>query len=278
MIANLMHVAGVNHVITIDLHASQMQGFFKCPVDNLVAEPLLAKWIRNNIRDWQNAVVVSKNPGGTKRVTSLADALKLSFGIITTDQRRPNLPSSMYNSVVFHSTTFDGPVREARGQAIAEEEAEAQLDLGEPATPVEHDYTPHSDNYKPSEYLDGAPDGFPRRPGGNKQRAVTSLMPNVVNRLANGVSHHLPSPLAQSIRPDSAGSDSRRPSDALQRMHTALGASNARKSVHGQSADEGGDHDDDEEFNDEVRTISSQLQELMLTNMLSAHVMSSPVD
>ena len=46
MLANLMHIAGVDHVITMDLHASQMQGFFKCPVDNLVAEPLLAKWIR----------------------------------------------------------------------------------------------------------------------------------------------------------------------------------------------------------------------------------------
>lgn len=51
MLANLMHIAGVNHVITMDLHASQMQGFFKCPVDNLVAEPLLAKWITRNIPD-----------------------------------------------------------------------------------------------------------------------------------------------------------------------------------------------------------------------------------
>ena len=88
LLANLLRVAGVDHVITIDLHASQMQGFFKCPVDNLVAEPLLARWIRVNVPDWQEAVVVSKNPGGTKRVTSLADALKLSFGIVTTDRRR----------------------------------------------------------------------------------------------------------------------------------------------------------------------------------------------
>src|SRR3978361_1331079 len=77
MLANLLHVAGINHVVTIDLHASQMQGFFKCPVDNLVAEPLLARWVRANVANWQDAVVVSKNPGGTKRVTSFADALKL---------------------------------------------------------------------------------------------------------------------------------------------------------------------------------------------------------
>lgn len=88
MLANLLHVAGINHVITIDLHASQMQGFFKCPVDNLHAEPIIARWVRHNVRDWKEAVCVSKNPGGTKRVTSLADALKLNFGMVTTDRRR----------------------------------------------------------------------------------------------------------------------------------------------------------------------------------------------
>ncbi|KAL2065511.1 hypothetical protein VTL71DRAFT_3181 [Oculimacula yallundae] len=88
MLANLLHVAGINHVITIDLHASQMQGFFKCPVDNLHAEPLIARWIRHNVPTWSEAVCVSKNAGGTKRVTSLADALKLNFGMVTTDKRR----------------------------------------------------------------------------------------------------------------------------------------------------------------------------------------------
>lgn len=104
MIANLLAVAGVDHVITIDLHASQMQGFFQCPVDNLVAEPLIARWLRHHVKDWQNGVVVSKNPGGTKRVTSLADALKLSFGIVTTDRRRPRehyTDSSLNGSVLF---------------------------------------------------------------------------------------------------------------------------------------------------------------------------------
>jgi len=44
-----------------------MQGFFSVPVDNLSAEPTFAKWIRNNVANWKDAVVVSKNPGGTKR-------------------------------------------------------------------------------------------------------------------------------------------------------------------------------------------------------------------
>ncbi|POR37982.1 Ribose-phosphate pyrophosphokinase 1 [Tolypocladium paradoxum] len=96
MLANLLGVAGVKHVITVDLHASQMQGFFKCPVDNLHAEPIIAKWIRRNVPNWREAVVVSKNAGGTKRVTSLADALKLNFGMVTTDRKRgTNMTASM---------------------------------------------------------------------------------------------------------------------------------------------------------------------------------------
>jgi ribose-phosphate pyrophosphokinase len=94
--------------MTIDLHASQMQGFFKCPVDNLVAEPLLARWIRVNVPNWREAVVVSKNPGGTKRVTSLADALKLSFGIVTTDRRRAGRAVLWNESAMFEQLRLDG--------------------------------------------------------------------------------------------------------------------------------------------------------------------------
>ena len=119
MLANLLTVAGVQHVITVDLHVSYsvlmwdrrltwqappIQGFFGKPVDNLHAEPLIARWIRNHVPEWQEAVVVSKNPGGSKRVTSLADALKLNFGIITTDRRRsPHMhgTSTLDNSVIF---------------------------------------------------------------------------------------------------------------------------------------------------------------------------------
>ncbi|KAF1835967.1 phosphoribosyl pyrophosphokinase [Decorospora gaudefroyi] len=108
MVANLLHIAGVTHVMTIDLHASQMQGFFKCPVDNLVAEPLLARWIRVNVPNWREAVVVSKNPGGTKRVTSLADALKLSFGIVTTDRRRAGTAVHWNESAMFEQLRLDG--------------------------------------------------------------------------------------------------------------------------------------------------------------------------
>ncbi|KAL8930007.1 MAG: hypothetical protein Q9172_000239 [Xanthocarpia lactea] len=94
MVANLLSIAGINHVITVDLHAPPTQGFFGKPVDNLHAEPLIARWIRNHVTSWKEAVVVSKNPGGSKRVTSLADTLKLNFGIITTHRRRATMGGS----------------------------------------------------------------------------------------------------------------------------------------------------------------------------------------
>ena len=88
-----------------------MQGFFGKPVDNLFAEPFVARWIRLNVSGWKDAVVVSKNAGGTKRVTSLADTLKLNFGIVTTDKRRPKAHMPMSESAVFFDSleleTFD---------------------------------------------------------------------------------------------------------------------------------------------------------------------------
>jgi ribose-phosphate pyrophosphokinase len=104
MLANLMSVAGVDHVITVDLHASQMQGFFGKPVDNLFAEPLIARWIMSNVPGWRGAVVVSKNAGGTKRVTSLADALKLNFAIVSTEKvRHQQQTDGMGSSMFFDS-------------------------------------------------------------------------------------------------------------------------------------------------------------------------------
>ncbi len=63
----MLTVAGADHVITMDLHASQIQGFFDVPVDNLYAEPCMLVYIRNNIPDWKNAVIVSPDAGGAKR-------------------------------------------------------------------------------------------------------------------------------------------------------------------------------------------------------------------
>ncbi|KAL1840581.1 hypothetical protein VTJ49DRAFT_313 [Mycothermus thermophilus] len=133
MLANLLDVAGVKHVVTVDLHASQMQGFFRCPVDNLHAEPLIARWIRRNVPGWQEAVVVSKNAGGTKRVTSLADALKLNFGMVTTDKKRGNNMSASMTASMF----LDGPERQPTPDATANQvrtNNSSETENGIPAT------------------------------------------------------------------------------------------------------------------------------------------------
>ncbi|KAI4222175.1 MAG: hypothetical protein L6R36_006343 [Xanthoria steineri] len=128
MVANLLSVAGINHVITVDLHAPPTQGFFGKPVDNLHAEPLIARWIRSHVSGWKEAVVVSKNPGGSKRVTSLADALKLNFGIITTDRRRTTMGgSSLWDMSGFLDTLGDGTY-DANHVRRSETEAEASID------------------------------------------------------------------------------------------------------------------------------------------------------
>lgn len=66
LMANMLQTAGCNHVITMDLHASQIQGFFNVPVDNLYAEPSTLRWIRENL-NVKDCVIVSPDAGGAKR-------------------------------------------------------------------------------------------------------------------------------------------------------------------------------------------------------------------
>lgn len=82
LIADLLTCAGADHIITMDLHDPQYQGFFDIPVDNLYGRPLLQRYIRYNIPDFQNAVIVSPDAGGAKRATAIADALGMEFALI----------------------------------------------------------------------------------------------------------------------------------------------------------------------------------------------------
>ena len=66
-VANMLSVAGADHIITMDLHASQIQGFFDIPVDNLYAEPAILKYIKEFIPNWKESVIVSPDAGGAKR-------------------------------------------------------------------------------------------------------------------------------------------------------------------------------------------------------------------
>ncbi|EOR02798.1 Ribose-phosphate pyrophosphokinase 2 [Wallemia ichthyophaga EXF-994] len=82
LVANMLTTAGCDHVITLDLHASQIQGFFDIPVDNLYTEPIMINYIKTSVPDWENAVVFSPDAGGAKRATALADRLNVNFGLI----------------------------------------------------------------------------------------------------------------------------------------------------------------------------------------------------
>ncbi|XP_050539143.1 ribose-phosphate pyrophosphokinase 1 isoform X2 [Daktulosphaira vitifoliae] len=95
LVANMLSVAGADHIITMDLHASQIQGFFDIPVDNLFAEPAVLKWIKENISEWRNSIIVSPDAGGAKRVTSIADRLNVEFALIHKERKKANEVASM---------------------------------------------------------------------------------------------------------------------------------------------------------------------------------------
>ncbi|KAK9469426.1 phosphoribosyltransferase-like protein [Lipomyces arxii] len=94
LMANMLQTAGCNHVITMDLHASQIQGFFNVPVDNLYGEPSVLKYIKEEV-DYNNAIIVSPDAGGAKRAAALADRLDLNFALIHKERQRANEVSRM---------------------------------------------------------------------------------------------------------------------------------------------------------------------------------------
>ncbi|KAF5378371.1 hypothetical protein D9757_010858 [Collybiopsis confluens] len=97
LVANMLVVAGCDHVITMDLHASQIQGFFDIPVDNLFSEPLMLSYIKGQIEGWKNGIIVSPDAGGAKRVTAIADKLGVEFALIhrKRDGKQENAPERM---------------------------------------------------------------------------------------------------------------------------------------------------------------------------------------
>ncbi|KAL8728674.1 MAG: hypothetical protein Q9166_005238 [cf. Caloplaca sp. 2 TL-2023] len=97
LVADLLTCAGADHVITMDLHDPQYQGFFDIPVDNLYGRPLLKKYIRNEIPNYQQAIIVSPDAGGAKRATAIADGLGMPFALIH-KERRPTKITDRQNA------------------------------------------------------------------------------------------------------------------------------------------------------------------------------------
>ncbi|MEF9475911.1 MAG: ribose-phosphate pyrophosphokinase [Candidatus Mariimomonas ferrooxydans] len=96
LIADLITSAGANRVLTIDLHAGQIQGFFDIPVDHLYAAPVLADYVMKNYLN--DIVVVSPDAGGVERARAFAKRLKASLAII--DKRREKVNVSRVMNVI----------------------------------------------------------------------------------------------------------------------------------------------------------------------------------
>ncbi len=94
LVADLLTVAGAGRVITMDLHAGQIQGFFDIPVDNLFAAPVIIDYIRANFN--KDLVIVSPDAGGVERARAYAK--RLNAGLAVVDKRRdaPNLAKAMF--------------------------------------------------------------------------------------------------------------------------------------------------------------------------------------
>ena len=84
LIANLLEAAGADRVMTLDLHANQIQGFFNIPLDHLKAEPIILKYIRD--QHWANPIVVAPDTGGAK--TAYGYSRKLSCGLAIVAKQR----------------------------------------------------------------------------------------------------------------------------------------------------------------------------------------------
>jgi ribose-phosphate pyrophosphokinase len=86
LVANMIAGAGIDRVLTMDLHAGQIQGFFDIPVDNLYAAPVFALDIRHHLRERDNITVVSPDVGGVVRARDLAK--RIDAGLAIVDKRR----------------------------------------------------------------------------------------------------------------------------------------------------------------------------------------------
>ena len=93
LVADLITVAGADRVVSMDLHAGQIQGYFNIPVDNIFAAPILLKYIQDNLQD--DMVIVSPDAGGVERARAFAKRLDASLAIIDKRREGPNVAEAM---------------------------------------------------------------------------------------------------------------------------------------------------------------------------------------
>ena len=97
VVANLITNAGASRVVTVDLHAGQIQGFFDMPVDNLFTTPLFARYIKRKLKN-KKLICVSPDVGGVQRTRGLATKIKADLAII--DKRRPKPGKSQVMNII----------------------------------------------------------------------------------------------------------------------------------------------------------------------------------
>ena len=97
LVSNLITKAGADRVVTVDLHAGQIQGFFDIPVDNLFATPIFARHVRKKIKS-DKIICVAPDVGGTERARALGKLLNVGLAIV--DKRRPKPGQSQVMNVI----------------------------------------------------------------------------------------------------------------------------------------------------------------------------------
>ena len=97
LVSNLITNAGAHRIVTVDLHAGQIQGFFDMPVDNLFTTPIFARYIKKNIKG-KNFICVSPDAGGIERTRGLAKKINADLAII--DKRRPQQGKSQVMIII----------------------------------------------------------------------------------------------------------------------------------------------------------------------------------
>ena len=97
LVSNLITQAGADRVVTVDLHAGQIQGFFDIPVDNLFATPIFARHVKKKIKS-KKIICVAPDVGGTERARALGKLLNVGLAIV--DKRRPKPGQSQVMNVI----------------------------------------------------------------------------------------------------------------------------------------------------------------------------------
>ena len=96
LVANILQVAGANRVLVVDIHAQQIQGFFDCPVDNLLALPVIIEYLKK--KKLKNLTVIAPDSGGVARASHLAKKMRAPLAVVDKRRSAPNV-AKVYNII-----------------------------------------------------------------------------------------------------------------------------------------------------------------------------------